>query len=156
MARTTSALVQTILGDDYGPKRDGSLPDLQPYIATAAKMVNRVQTMAAAKVPARTLSEGPDDADDAKASEAGMLERWLAAYFYAVMDSTYTGRSTEGASGQFQAGQQEKGFQGNKYGIAAVAMDYSGCLENLGKKQRAGAIWLGRYPSQQTPYDQKS
>jgi hypothetical protein len=150
MARTTSALVQAVLGDNYGPKRDGSLPDLTEFIVTANTTVNRVQMMAATKVPPRVLLEG------GYGSEAELVERWLAAHFYHCSDQTYNSRATEGASGQFQAGPPEKGFQSSEYGRMAVSIDWSGCLENLGKKQRAGAIWLGRYPSDQTPYDQKS
>lgn len=142
-ARTNSAAVQGVLGDDYGPKEDGTLPDLTPYIATASAIVDRVITCATRK--GYTLS----------CTETELIERWLAAHFYAVSDKPYQSRSTEGASGQF-SGQTAMGFDANQYGQMAQRVDYSGCLRNLDKQQRAGAAWLGKPASQQQSWQDRN
>jgi hypothetical protein len=142
MARTTSAAVQAILGDNYGYRADGTLPDLTPFIESAYVTVNRVVQMAAAKITPITL--GSDELE--------IIERWLSAHFYAVNDPIYTSRSTGGASGQFQTGTPGKGFAATEYGRQAIALDYSGSLCVLSEKYRAGMTWLGKPPSQQIPY----
>ena len=148
--RTTSALVQGILGADYGPIPDGlTLPDLTPYIATASSVVDQIKTIAAAQ-NSGSLQLVPSDTG--VGSQAEILERWLAAHFYCVMDPTYTQRSTMGASGGLEVGQAGKGFKSTKYGRMAVTMDYSMVLENLSEKKRARADWLGKPVSAQTPY----
>jgi hypothetical protein len=132
MSLTTPALVQAVLGDDYGPKQDGTLPDLQPYCDAADVIIQRV-VICAQKRKHVTLSSG----------EQEMIERWLAAHLYAVSDKPYQSRSTEGASGAF-AGQTEMGFDATLYGQQAQRLDWSGCLRNLDKQQRAGGKALGR------------
>lgn len=137
--RTNAAAVIGVLQDDYGPAEDGSLPSLTPYMASASVIVDRVVTCAANK--GITLD----------ANEQEIIERWLSAWAYGESDKPYTQRTTEGASGSF-AGQTGEGFCSNLYGQTACRLDWSGCLFNLDKQQRAGAAWLGKPPSQQIPY----
>jgi hypothetical protein len=119
--RTTTTLVQTILGYNY-KSADGH--SLQPYVDKASLLVDRVPACAAKK--GITLSD----------DELEMMERWLAAYYYTVMDPMYTSRSTAGASGS-QATTQDA------YKQAAIDSDPSGCLKALLAQQRAGGFWAG-------------
>lgn len=139
MARTTSSAVQLILLKDY----DGEdLPSLSPYIEAATAIVDRVESCASEKeIP---LS----------ATELELIERWLSAHFYQMSDQAYTSKSTGGASGSFK-GQFGAGFEITTYGQMALRLDYSGCLSAIDKRQTAGAFWLGKEPSNQTPYYQR-
>lgn len=139
MARTSAAAVKLLLMDDYGPREDGSLPDLAPFIDTASLLVDRVATCATAK--GKTLST----------TELELVERWLAAHCYAMADQPYSSRSTQGASGSFQ-GQTGMALDGTKYGQTAQMVDVSGCLAALGKRQAASMAWLGKVPSEQIDY----
>jgi hypothetical protein len=137
--RTTIAKVQALLGDDYGVKEDGTSPDLQPFIDTATVITDRVDACATKK---------RIDLTDA---ELELIERWVAAHLYTAQDKPYSSRSTAGASGQFQ-GQTAMGYDSTRYGQEAQRIDYSGCLRNIDKQQRAGMAWLGKPLSSQIPY----
>lgn len=139
MARTDSDSVIGVLGDDYGPKVDGTLPSMTPFIASATVIVDRVVTCAARK--GITLTD----------AELELIERWLAAHFYSCSDKNITSKSTEGASASY-AGQTEKGFDSTLYGQTAMRIDPSNCLFTVDKTWMAGAIWLGKRPSSQTDY----
>ena len=141
MARTTSTLVRAILdtGGDYDTQE---LPSLTPFIDTASAIVDRVEACAIAK--GLTLSS----------TELELIERWLSAHCYGQSDQPYSSRSTAGASGSFQ-GQTAMRFEGTKYGQMALSLDYSGCLDAIGKRQFASAFWLGKRPSAQTDYVQR-
>lgn len=128
MARTTSALVIGIMGDDYGPRENGVSPDLTPYIDTANALISRVNTCALTKNI--TLST----------TELELLERWMAAHYYTKSDPTYNSRTTEGASGNFVRDPNEP----EPYKNAAIDLDPSGCLNSLLKRQRAGGAWMGK------------
>lgn len=137
-ARTNAILVQAILQDNY---KAGV--DLTPFITAATTIVDRVATGAAAKCLPLTTSE------------LELIERWLAAHFYCVNDPLYMSKSTGGASGNFQRGAPTEGFQTTDYGRQAVALDYSGVLNAIGKRSFASAVWLGKPPSEQIPYTQR-
>lgn len=141
MSRTSSAAVQALLLRNY----DGS-SSLTPFIDTASSLIDQVVTMAAAKVSPITVTS----------VQAELLERWMAAHFYACQDALYTSRSTMGGSGSFQVGQPDEGFGATEYGRQAMAMDYSGSLKQLSKKKRAVAVWLGKPPSQQIDYEDRN
>lgn len=143
MARTGSSAVQAVLrpatvGGDY----DGST-DLSPYIATATVMVDRVASCATVK--GKALSD----------AELELIERWLAAHLYAMADQTYTSKTTQGASGSF-GGQLGMSLEATKYGQNALAVDYSGCLTVISKRQVASFGWLGKPKSEQTDYEDRS
>lgn len=144
MARTNAGSVQRLLGDDYGAQESGTLPDLSGFIDTACLIVSRVAACARQRNPAATLSD----------AELEMMERWLSAHFYVQSDQNYASKSTGGASGQFQ-GQTGMHLEGSKYGIAALDVDFSGCLTALSKRQVARAFWLGKPPSEQIPVEQR-
>lgn len=121
MARTSVSLVQGILGSDYGPRADGTLPDLTPYIAAANSIVNRVATCASAKGLALS------------SAELELVERWMAADAYTKSDPVYTSKSTGGQSASFVRGKDEP----EPYRSIAVSLDYSGCLNAILKRQFA-------------------
>lgn len=125
MARTTSELVERVLGPNY----DGST-SLTQFIDAASVMIDRVSTCAVKK--GKTLSD----------AELELLERWVAAHKYQMMDPGYTHQATGGASGAY-TGQFGKGLEGSRYGQAALEMDPSGCLWSLGMRARAGGFWMG-------------
>ncbi len=139
MPRTNSVLVEELLstggaGSDY----DGET-DLNQFIDTATVIVTRVATCATAK--GKPLSS----------TELELIERWLAAHAYAMIDQPYTQKLTEKSMAKFQ-GQTKMRLEGTKYGQMALDLDYSGCLENLMKRQSIGILWLGRRKSEQTDY----
>lgn len=141
-ARTTQTLVGEILGSPTGnpmlqPNWDGQT-SLQPYIDKASLMVDRVVSCASRK--SMSLTSG----------EAEMVERWLAAYYYTVLDPLYKSRNTAGGSGSFVRSDN------NDYKQAAIESDPSGCLNAMMKQQRASGMWLGRVASEQTDADDRS
>lgn len=142
MARTTSALVQGVLQGDYGPLPNGNNPDLTPYIDTASSVVDDVVACAARK--GKTLS-------DAKLE---LIERWLAAHHYAVMDKPFQSSSTAGASASYN-GQTAMGYNATLYGQSAINLDSSGCLRNIDSNQKASMKWLGKPVSEQTLYENR-
>lgn len=134
MARTTSAAVQGVLGDDY----DGST-SLTPFIDTATAMVDRVATCATSRD--RTLTS----------AELELIERWLAGHLYAMSDQPYQSKTTGRASATFQ-GRTGMYLEATKYGQTAVNVDYSGCLASISKRRVARGVWLGKAPSEQSDY----
>lgn len=137
--RTDEELVKGALKDQYGPRRDGTLPDLTPDIRTANLIVDQVAACA--------LDKGITLADDLLAE----LETQLAAHSYQLSDPGYRQRTTGRASGTFE-GQTGMYLEATKYGQQAMVLDHSGCLRSIGKPEMkvAGGIWLGLPPSQQT------
>jgi hypothetical protein len=136
MARTNSAAVQALLVSDYDTV---NTPSLTPYIDTAASVIDDVVDCAARK--GITMS-------DAKLE---LLERWMAAHFYCVMDKPYSSKSTSGASGSFH-GQTAQGFSATLYGQQAMRIDTSGCLYAIDETRVAGGFWMGKRPTEQTNY----
>lgn len=137
--RTGAQAVIDVLGGNYDTAKN---PSVDGFIATASVMVDRVITCATRK--GVTVSS----------AEAELIERWLAAHFYMASDKGYQSRSTQGASATFQ-GQTGMRLESTDYGQAAMNVDPSGCLENMNKRQVASAVWLGKPPSAQIPYDQR-
>lgn len=135
MARTNTTLVQGILLKDYDAVDS---PDLDPFIATATVIIDRVNTCATSK--GYTLTD----------AELELMERWLSAHCYCASDQPYSARSTSRASGTFQ-GQTGMRLEGTKYGQMALTLDPSGCLKSIVSNHHARGVWLGRPPSAQTP-----
>lgn len=128
--RTTAEAVEGVLGADYD--RDAG-PALTPYIETASALVDTLVAKAALK-PVTFAG-----------ARLELIERWLAAHYYTQSDRTYKSRSTLGASATFNT-------DGKEYLNAALALDNSGCLAALLNGKRAGAVWLGKAPSEQIAY----
>jgi hypothetical protein len=146
MIRTTAGAVRELLMDNYGPRRDGSLPDLTPFILSASVLVD--QSVARGQAfQANALSD----------TESELIERWLAAHFYMQADRGLDSESQGGASGSF-SGKTDMYLESTLYGQTAVRMDRSGHLQSVAGKERkaARAFWLGLRPSGQTPIDRRS
>lgn len=136
MSRTTVLAVQKVLGANYGPLPDGTSPSLAPYIETASNTV------------AQAIACAADDGVILTAVQTELMERWLAAYYYTVMDPVYTSRSTLSASGSFATAE-------DRYKKVAEQMDPSGCLKTILDGNIAGAFWAGKPKSAQIDYDQR-
>lgn len=137
MSRTSSSSVQGVLLDDYN-----GTASLTPFIDTASAIVDRVSTCSTERD--YSLS----------ATELELIERWLAAHFYVVSDQPYSSKQTERSRAEFQ-GQTGMYFEASKYGQTAISLDYSGCLSQISKRQRATAYWLGKPVSDQIPYEDR-
>lgn len=136
MARTTQLAVENLLLRDYDSRRH---PSLAPYIDSATVVVDRVVTCATDKGVTLTTAEKE------------LIERWLAAFFYTRSDPIYQSKGTDGANGSFV----QDPVDPERYRMGAIAVDYSGCLAGILKGQRAGAVWLGKNPSDQTAYEDR-
>lgn len=137
--RTTTESVKAILADNYDHENN---PSLTPFMRPANLIVSRVKTCATNK--GIVLST----------DELEAIECWLAAHFYCISDKTYQSRSTSGASGSF-VGQTGMMLDFTEYGQQAQLIDYSNCLRNLNKQQRARFGWLGKPVSQQIEYEKR-
>jgi hypothetical protein len=140
MAYTSQLSVKEVLLADYDA---ANCPSLQPFIDAANVIVLRMIPLAAARKV--FLSN----------AELRIIETWLAAHFYAQSDQPYASRSTLNGSGQFQ-GRTDMYLESTKYGQTAMRLDTSGVLDALNKRKVAGLQWLGKPPSSQIPYDQRS
>jgi hypothetical protein len=134
MARTTTALVEKLLSDNYD-----TFTNLQQFVDAAYLVINRVATCASAKGKALN------------ADELEMIERWYAAHLYTKNDPTYSSRSTGGSSGAFVRDPKVP----EPYLKGALDLDFSGCLAAIVNRSTTAAFWLGRPPSAQTPYEDR-
>lgn len=76
-----------------------------------------------------------------------VIERWLAAHFYAQRDPRFTNEGADGVSAGYQSS-VALGFDNTHYGQMAMRMDTNGGLAALNEdtkkgKVRIGATWLG-------------
>lgn len=144
MARTTSADVQATLLGDYDAD---DAPSLATFITSASLLVDQVAVCAENK--------GLEDVSDAFLAD---LEKWLAAHFYASVDSAkrpLQEKKTLSAMGKFQ-GMTGMRLDSTYYGQTALTLDWTGCLLAISKGNRVRAIWLGLRPSEQTDYEDRS
>jgi len=125
VSRTTPLAVQGILGKQYD-----ALTDLQQFIDTASAVVD--DTVQCASQRKWLLSPAKQE----------LIERYLAAHFYAAMDQLMSQKSTGQASATYQ-GQTAMSLDGTKYGQVAMNLDYSGCLSAISKRAFARGFWMG-------------
>lgn len=80
------------------------------------------------------------------------VETYLACYFLALRYQQYSQKSTGDASASFQTGQRGPGrFEANDWGLAAMAADVTGLLNQLNTGvKKVELVWLG------TPYTQQT
>ena len=88
------------------------------------------------------------------AAQLGEIETWLAAHFYAHRDPQYSSKATEKASATFQ-GATGMGLESTVWGQTAMTLDPTGCLASRNKGGKAGVLWLGKAPSDQTDYEDR-
>ena len=155
MSRTAPALVQTLLGDNWGLLADGCAPDLQQFCDTAATMVDSVAACAARRgfsLSGLATGAGTPSGSDTPGSQLELIERWLAASRYCAMDPLYQSKSTGAASGQFIGAPRSLDGETDRYLRGAIQLDPSGCLNALINRKVAHVAWLGKPPSSQVPY----
>lgn len=144
--RTDADTVKEILLDDYGPREDGTLPDLTPRIRAASLIVDQLDAMADAGMCPAIIAPSDDLLTE--------IETYLAAHLYCVSDRIYTSRSTQGASGSF-AGQTGMKLESTFYGQQAMLLDTSGMLTALNKRAVPRMVWGGKTITEQIPYDDR-
>ncbi len=132
--RTTSQAVRAAIETD-------STIDVEPFIRTANALTNKVSS-----------------ADSDSTLDAEILfeiETYLAAHFYALRDPQYLEKKTGDASAVFQ-GRTGMKLDSTLWGQMAIAMDLTGFLAsvNVGRR-KASLTWLGKPPSEQTPYQNR-
>lgn len=134
MARTTPQLVQKVLLNDYDVE---GAPDLGPAIDSASVLVEDL----------RLFGLRRDLVVDETRLE--IVERWLAAHFYAVSDRPFANRSTGGAGAGFD-GKTGQGLDFTGYGQHAKVLDPTGFLSSLGSggsegavRPKVGGFWAG-------------
>jgi len=137
--RTTDDNVKAILVGHYDT--DGA-PALTAFIATASSLTDYVDTC--------------DTLDELSTTTLELIERWLAAHFYAHADQLAKSKATGDASVSFQ-GMTGKGLDSTQYGQTAMNLDVTGCLAKKNKemtegKVKVGITWLGKAESVQTNY----
>ena len=137
MSRTTSSAVIEILADNYGAKRDGTLPGVGWAIDTATLIVDKVEACAISKgTPLSTAN-------------LEIIERWLSGHVYLAADRPYQSKGTRGASATFQ-GQTAMSLDSTYYGQMAKDVDPSGCLVDVtSTAKRAKIVWLGKQKADQ-------
>ena len=140
MPRTSEEAVIGVLGADYGPKPDGTLPKLKPYIDTANNVINAA------------VREANADGYSYDSVTLELMERWLAAHSYTKSDPTYSSRSTAGASGSFLRGKEEP----EPYKDMVLTIDSLGYLNALLNRRRASAHWLGKVEDEMIPADERT
>lgn len=126
--RTTVALVEGVLGGQYGTV-NGVLSPLQPFIRKANATVNQllvlVQKMSVPLLPS------PED--------LVIMETWLAAYYYTLVDKQQANQSTAGASATFVT----ESLDPNTFKAGAIQADPSGVLDILLNRKFANTYSLG-------------
>lgn len=136
-ARTTSVLVGGII------ELDDTI-DVSPFIDTANLLVNRLC------VPATDADDNPYYTDD---NELEMIERWLAAHFYAIRDPRNVVSTVESLVDRFES-RVDLHLDITRYGQQAMFVDTSGALAEYNRtiakgpiaRRRVGVTWLGQEP----------
>lgn len=129
--RTDADMIKGILLAAY----DGE-SNLAPFMRSASIIVSAMVRCASSKGISHTSDELIE------------IETWLAAHGYAMSDQIASEEKTLDASIKYQ-GKQEMGLNATKYGQHALNLDYSGCLNAIGKSRQQRILWLGKDPSQQ-------
>lgn len=124
--RTTEALVRGIIETD-----DTNIPDLTPFIAASNELVTECCS---------------DSSYDATRLE--MIERWLAAHFYAIRDPRAASEKAGSVSANYQY-KVDLNLAVTTYGQMAMILDTAGSLAALnirtakGLKKVVALTWLG-------------
>jgi len=132
MPRTTPELVAGII------EADVDIP-LDPFIEAATMLIDRVVAVV----------KDDDGSDYYNSTQLEVIERWLAAHFYAVRDP----RPVFEGVGKVQVSNESKvdlNLNNTRYGEQAMLLDSSGALARLNAEMLKGfrskplVIWLGR------------
>lgn len=126
--------MQAVLGADY----DGTTA-LSPYITAASSIVDRLATLDSSAVLSSAQKE--------------LVERWLSAHCYCLMDRQLQSKSSGKSSGTI-TGMFGKFLEMTTYGQMAKMLDFSGNLSSIGGP-KAKMNWLGLPKSEQTDYEDR-
>ncbi len=112
---------------------------LTPFIATASFLVDRIVATA----------KNDDDTDYYTATELELIERWLAAHFYAVRDPREVSFTAGRIMQRFES-HVDLNLNNTRYGQQAMLLDIAGGLAKLNQDMSKGAgkkvasvTWLG-------------
>lgn len=127
MTRTTADNVKGIIEVD-----EDNIPDLSPFIDSANELVT--ECCGSAGYTATRLE---------------LIERWLAAHFYAIRDPRAVSETAGPVSARYQS-KVDIGLHVTHYGQHALALDTEGGLAALNRriqtgqaKPSAGLTWIG-------------
>ncbi len=127
MPRTTPSNVAGIIEVDPNI-------DLTPFIAVASSLVDEQ----CAGVTNTTYQPITD------VVRLEMIERYLAAHFYAHRDQRVQREAVGGATAYFQGKTDELYLSGSQYGQSAIILDSTGNLNRLNKMlPKHKILWLG-------------
>src|SRR5574337_1398438 len=124
---TNTANVAAILG----PQNYDGTTDLQQYIDTADSLVVNIVPFALAKGLPTISVAGLE-----------IVERWLAAHFYCIMNKPIQTLAAGGMSITRQ-GQSTMKLSSTSWGQQAIMLDFSGYLNMIDNSGRVYANWLG-------------
>lgn len=130
--RTNEELVKDVLQDNYDNKKRRNLA---VKIGQASRITDRLATRASDAGTPLTTAELKD------------VETYLAAWLYTIGDPLPTSES---------AGGESVSYESRSYLEAAKAMDASGLLAGILAPKRASIGWLGKVPSAQIPFWERS
>ena len=127
MARTTQEAVRAIIATDDNLS-------VLPFIETATTLVDWLDSC--------------DTSNELSDSALEVIERYLAAHFYAHRDQLYSEKKVGKSSGKFQ-GQTAMVLSSTQYGQTAMLLDVTGCLARRSKQAEKGTTspnmaWLGK------------
>ena len=129
MTRTTNTNVQDALGDNYV-----SGDSVDAAIDAATLLVDRVSTLDTGSVLSSAALE--------------MIERYLAAHFYAISQQIPESEGVGKSSTKWQ-GRTAMGLDFTQYGQHAMLLDFTGTLKSINAgKSRPNITWLGQRASE--------
>lgn len=133
MARTTKAYIATIIELDVSIVPNDAA--MEPFITVANELVTEVCTGDSGPATAYT---------DARLE---LIERWLAAHFYAIRDPRVANESAGGVSASYES-RVDLGLNLTRYGQMAMMLDTNGGLAKLDVdikkgKPHVGVFWPG-------------
>ena len=135
--RTNFSQVVGILGNDWNPDYQSGAPtpgtpSLQPYIDVASLLVDQVIINAAKVGSGYVFPNSVPFGGSFNSPTLTLMEAWLSAHFYMVMQGDYAARKGEGASADFASDKQgAMGVPSTLYGQTAINIDSSRVLYQM-------------------------
>jgi hypothetical protein len=134
--RTTAQAVKGVLLRGYNTRDN---PSLNPFIEMASAVTDTLRTRAAAAGTSITYAN------------LELIERNLAAHFYAMSDRGFSSEGTEGANTSYD-GQTARNLDFTPHGQRARMLDPTGMLQGIVSGRVASIGWLGTSVPQQLSY----
>lgn len=137
--RTTDVKVAAII------EVDTDIP-LDPFIAAASAMVDRVSQMANTMIVDGAYILSTESGDPSLPELLAQIETWLSAHFYAIRDPRKTQEQAGEVSANYQSAVTYNLFL-THYGQMAMTLDFTNTLRAISDGQanrRVGVTWLGK------------